>query len=131
MEQFLKVDYNLLMMNKVLTKDGTEVSLTMNTKILYALMYDRFLFFSTSGQEYFDTTNYLATRLNVTPKTVENGIKLLESVGLVEKRQIVYNNLPKNVYERVKPLGYLLTREVKNTNSVIIESDIDPHNCPF
>lgn len=136
MEQFLKVDYKLLMTDKVLTKNGTEVSLTMNTKILYALMYDRFLFFSSSNQEYFDTTAYLAARLNVTPKTIEKSIQILEDVGLVVRRKIIFNNLPKNIYNEVKPFSCarVATREVgvtsREDNPYNLVED-ERNSCPF
>lgn len=131
MERFLKVDSYLLAATTLLALDGTEVSINLSVKILHMQLLDRFLFFKSVGQEYYDTNIYLANKLGVEVKTVERGIKVLERLGLVKRKKIRIDNLPKNVYIDVKPFNKELIPKQVRSNLKQADPDSYPENFDY
>ena len=110
----LKVDMGLLRMKSCLKdEDGNDTNLTLNDKVVYALMYARYVFFKSSGKQYYDTNKQIADMLGLDEKTVGRSIGKLSKTGLISKRLIKVRNLPKNVYDYVKNPSQMVAENLK------------------
>lgn len=85
---FIMYEKNYLKIREVtFKKDGKDVvqAFTGNMKVLYRYMFDRYMFFSGTGKEFYDNQAQLADAIGVSERTVVKLVADLCSTGLVEK----------------------------------------------
>ena len=59
--------------------------LTMLQKVLYTYMLDKFMFFSSRGQEFYESLDTLGEELGVNRTTIHRGLEGLIQIGYVKK----------------------------------------------
>ena len=77
-----QVDSSFEKLSKVLRR-STE--LTMLQKVLYTYMLDKFMFFSSRGQEFYESLDTLGDELGVNRTTIHRGLEGLLKIGYVKK----------------------------------------------
>ena len=77
-----QVDSSFEKLSKTLRR-STE--LTGNQKILYTYMLDKFMFFSSRGQEFYESLDTLGEELGVNRTTIHRGLEGLIQIGYVKK----------------------------------------------
>lgn len=91
---YIIFEKQLLKTKTVLNKEtNIQVELNGNMKILYRYMLDRFLFFKSLGNEFYDNQDELAYNLAMSKRTIVSLIKSLLDVGLVEKKTARYSGV--------------------------------------
>ena len=77
-----QVDSSYEKLSKALRR-STE--LTGNQKILYTYMLDKFMFFSSRGQEFYESLDTLGEELGLNRTTIHRGLEGLILIGYVKK----------------------------------------------
>lgn len=77
-----QVDSSYEKLSKALRR-STE--LTMLQKVLYTYMLDKFMFFSSRGQEFYESLDTLGDELGVNRTTIHRGLEGLLKIGYVKK----------------------------------------------
>lgn len=144
MDKFYKIDDKFLKLKTLKDKNGKEHSISANHKMVYLYLKDRFDFFTSNKQEYFDTNKTIAENTGLEERTVIRCIKLWIDLGYVEKKVIKYKNLPKNIFTKVLPLTFSITtskpklskqeptKYVVNTNPYLYNNyEFEDDGCPF
>lgn len=84
METFLKLEKQLLRAVSVTDKTtGTVSKLSSVDKIVYRYMFERYVFFSSQKQQYFDNQSDIAYECGLAIATLQRAIYSLEECGLI------------------------------------------------
>lgn len=103
-EQFLILPYNLLRSGGYVSKDGECVKMNLTEKIIYTHLRNRYDFFTSQGNEYYDTQKDVADVCNMDIKAVGNVLRKFTTAGLTTIYKKIYGNFVKNVYTSVPEL---------------------------
>ena len=126
MDKFYKIDDKLLKLKMLKDKNGKECSISANHKIVYLYLKDRFDFFTSNKQDYFDTNKTIAENTGLEERTVIRCIKMWIDLGYVEKKVVKYKNLPKNIFTKVSPIIFeTKSNKLGATNKEIVKPVIN------
>lgn len=123
----------------VCVTSSVRLEMTGNLKILYRYMLDRYLFFYSLGNAFYDNQDDLADSLGMTKRTIVTLIKNLVDVGLIEKRTsrfagannsnayIVYDIFDKTKFNTAAAIKSCVPKVVKKAphKKVIVQDDFD------
>ena len=102
------IDKSILRMTTLRQDDGAIVSFTASDKLLYSVIYERFIAFKQKGGYYYETNKQIAEMIGMDEKTVSRGLHKLSKCGLFVIKKIKYKNFPKNIYVSVKAPSSIL-----------------------
>lgn len=102
------IDKGILRMTTLKQDDGSVVSFTASDKLLYSVIYERFITFKQKGGDYYETNKQIAEMIGMDEKTVSRGLHKLSKCGLFVIKKIKYKNFPKNIYVSVKAPSSIL-----------------------
>lgn len=103
--KFIKFDSYMLMVNKVLVLDTSEVlTLTLNDKAIWSYMLSRYQYFKSFGNKYYESQEEIAHKLGVSRDTVVSSIRKLKSIGALDYyKERKQGHVFKNIYTYVLP----------------------------
>lgn len=102
------IDKGILRMTTLKQDGGSVVSFTASDKLLYSVIYERFITFKQKGGDYYETNKQIAEMIGMDEKTVSRGLHKLSKCGLFVIKKIKYKNFPKNIYVSVKAPSSIL-----------------------
>lgn len=100
----------------------TDLKLSGNELIVYAIIYG---FSQTTGNRFTGSLNYLASWLNATKQTALNALQKLVAKGLIEKFEVIKNNVKFCEYACVEPSQVLKNFEYRQENSLTVLKNFD------
>lgn len=137
--KFIKFDSYMLMVNKVIVLDTSEVlPLSLNDKAIWSYMLSRYTYFKSIGNSYYESQEEIAHKLGVSRDTVVSSIRKLKTFQALdyykEKKQ---GHVFKNIYTYVLPphhikgVSYLCSRgEVLQAKDFMVSTKVDHQNEP-
>lgn len=102
--QFLMMPYKLLNAGGYVNSNGECVKMNLSDKVIYAHLKNRFDFFKSLGNEYYDTQQSIADMCNMDLKATGNILRKFIEDGLTTVYKKRFNGYPKNVYTYVPNL---------------------------
>lgn len=102
--QFLMMPYKLLNAGGYVNSNGECVKMNLSDKVIYAHLKNRFDFFKSLGNEYYDTQQSIADMCNMDLKATGNILRKFIEDGLTTVYKKRFNGYPKNIYTYVPNL---------------------------
>ena len=102
--QFLMMPYKLLNAGGYVNINGECIKMNLSDKVIYAHLKNRFDFFKSLGNEYYDTQQSIADMCNMDLKATGNILRKFIEEGLTTVYKKRFNGYPKNVYTYVPNL---------------------------
>lgn len=81
--QFIQFPYELLKAQGFSNKEGKVIALTIQAKIIYLYMKQRWKYFTGEGLEYRDSLDSIADQLSINRKTVMSAVKVFQENGII------------------------------------------------
>jgi len=121
--QFLMMPYKLLNAGGYVNSNGECVKMNLSDKVIYAHLKNRFDFFKSLGNEYYDTQQSIADMCNMDLKATGNILRKFIEDGLTTVYKKRFNGYPKNVYTYVPNLQLWYKDKKKGSQkaAVVIE----------
>lgn len=122
--QFLMMPYKLLNAGGYVNSNGECVKMNLSDKVIYAHLKNRFDFFKSLGNEYYDTQQSIADMCNMDLKATGNILRKFIEDGLTTVYKKRFNGYPKNVYTYVPNLELWYKDKKKGSQkaAVVIET---------
>lgn len=98
------IPYKLLNAGGYVNSNGECVKMNLSDKVIYAHLKNRFDFFKSLGNEYYDTQQSIADMCNMDLKATGNILRKFIEDGLTTVYKKRFNGYPKNVYTHVPNL---------------------------
>jgi len=122
--QFLMMPYKLLNAGGYVNNNGECVKMNLSDKVIYAHLKNRFDFFKSLGNEYYDTQQSIADMCNMDLKATGNILRKFIEDGLTTVYKKRFNGYPKNVYTYVPNLHLWYKDKKKGSQkaAVVVET---------
>lgn len=122
--QFLMMPYKLLNAGGYVNSNGECVKMNLSDKVIYAHLKNRFDFFKSLGNEYYDTQQSIADMCNMDLKATGNILRKFIEGGLTTVYKKRFNGYPKNVYTYVPNLQLWYKDKKKGSQeaAVVVET---------
>jgi hypothetical protein len=116
--------YKLLNAGGYVNNNGECVKMNLSDKVIYAHLKNRFDFFKSLGNEYYDTQQSIADMCNMDLKATGNILRKFIEDGLTTVYKKRFNGYPKNVYTYVPNLHLWYKDKKKGSQkaAVVVET---------
>lgn len=112
--RFLKVGYSFLRGTHIVDRNtGEFISVSMTDKILYLFMKQRWEYFLSIGNRYYDSQESLAKYLGVSRPTIRRSLDKLSSAGYILSHKEKVKGWESIVYDRIFDLELYIRKEEK------------------
>jgi len=118
--QFLMMPYKLLNAGGYVNSNGECVKMNLSDKVIYAHLKNRFDFFKSLGNEYYDTQQSIADMCNMDLKATGNILRKFIEDGLTTVYKKRFNGYPKNVYTYVPNLQLWYKDKKKGSQKAVV-----------
>ncbi len=129
--QFLMMPYKLLNAGGYVNSNGECVKMNLSDKVIYAHLKNRFDFFKSLGNEYYDTQQSIADMFNMDLKATGNILRKFIEDGLTTVYKKRFNGYPKNVYTCVPNLQLWYKDKKKGSQKAAIVLYIENFDYEF
>jgi hypothetical protein len=112
--------YKLLNAGGYVNSNGECIKMNLSDKVIYAHLKNRFDFFKSLGNEYYDTQQSIADMCNMDLKATGNILRKFIEDGLTTVYKKRFNGYPKNVYTYVPNLQLWYKDKKKGSQKAVV-----------
>lgn len=111
--EFTKLYDEILPVQYLKATDGTTVTLSINTKVIWCYMYRRYDFYGRLGNDFYENLSDISKKLGIPERTLCRSVSTLQTANVIKiRKKKVHGFIASNIYIVKHPVEYCKTNKL-------------------